>query len=94
MARLLLFLAFAVIVGRAFWRLADGVLQGLSAGAPSKRVPARVHMERDPVCGTFVVPSRAISVVEASGKVHFCSTRCRDTYQMRQASRTSQSRPA
>jgi YHS domain-containing protein len=37
-------------------------------------------MERDPVCGTFVVPERAVSLAEASGRMYFCSAACRDRY--------------
>jgi YHS domain-containing protein len=40
-------------------------------------------MERDPVCGTFVVRERAISIGAGDRRVYFCSVRCRDKYQAR-----------
>jgi YHS domain-containing protein len=42
-----------------------------------------VHMERDPVCGTFVVPHRAVSLIEGRRQIYFCSPRCRDAYRAR-----------
>ena len=37
-------------------------------------------MERDPVCGTFVVPERAVTLAAGSRVLYFCSGACRDTY--------------
>jgi YHS domain-containing protein len=37
-------------------------------------------MVRDPVCGTFVLPERAVTVADGSTRVFFCSTACRDKY--------------
>jgi len=81
--RLILFLVLAIIVGRAFWRLVDGIVAGVS-GRPldgSKTVAQqRVQMVRDPVCGTFLLPDRAL-VLSVRGKpVFFCSDACRDKY--------------
>jgi len=83
MLRLILFLVLAIIVGRAFWRLVDGIVAGVS-GRPldgSKTVAQqRVQMVRDPVCGTFLLPDRAL-VLSVRGKpVFFCSDACRDKY--------------
>jgi YHS domain-containing protein len=44
-----------------------------------------VHMARDPVCGTFVVPERAVSVADGHARVYFCSEKCRDAYRARTA---------
>jgi YHS domain-containing protein len=38
-------------------------------------------MVRDPVCGTFVLPSRSVSARDRSGVHHFCSDRCRQAYE-------------
>jgi uncharacterized protein len=90
--RLVLFVIFAVIVARAFWRLVDGILEGLG-GAPRGRGrgPSRgVQMVRDPVCGTFVVRDRALPLAGTSGTtIYFCSTECRDKYRARPASPSS-----
>ena len=37
-------------------------------------------MARDPVCGTFVVPERAVAMTVAGQQVFFCSDACRDRY--------------
>jgi hypothetical protein len=55
---LLLFLLFMLVV-RAGWRLLVGIVEGASrsrSGIPQRGTP----MVRDPVCGTFVVQSRAL----------------------------------
>jgi YHS domain-containing protein len=37
-------------------------------------------MQRDPVCGTFVVPRDALTLANGKDRVYFCSTACRDAY--------------
>jgi uncharacterized protein len=86
--RLLLFVILAVIVARTFWRIVDGVREGLTGGRTLAGTPQRgVEMVRDPVCGTFVVPDRAPSIDGAGGPVYFCSTACRDRYRAQQRAR-------
>jgi hypothetical protein len=84
MLRYLLLLVLIVIVARVFWRIVDGVVEGMRSAPPSGKAPAPgVPMERDPVCGTFVVRERAISIGAGDRRVYFCSVRCRDKYQAR-----------
>jgi YHS domain-containing protein len=40
-------------------------------------------MARDPVCGTFVVPERAVTLSVGRDHIHFCSVNCRDKYRAR-----------
>ena len=81
MFRLALFLILAVFVARAFWRLVDGVIEGISGQpAGASREIRGVQMARDPVCGTYVVPGRAVAVNDGRQQVFFCSTLCRDKY--------------
>ncbi len=83
MLRIVLVLILCVLLARAFWRVVDGVIEGLGGASASsgRQVPTRgVQMERDPVCGTYVVPERAIALVAGGRRVYFCSTRCRDKY--------------
>ena len=72
-------LLLVVLVVRAVWSFASG----LFTGAPkSPRVPPQTSMPlvRDPVCGTYVEPSRAVTA-KAGTRVHyFCSERCRQTF--------------
>ena len=80
--RLALFIILAFFVGRAFWRLLDGIVEGASRGARGSQVPSRgVQMVRDPVCGTFVVADRALTLSDGRNTVYFCSDTCRSKYQ-------------
>ena len=86
MTRLALVLILAVFVARAFWRLVDGIVAGASGGRTRGAVPQRgVQMVRDPVCGTFVVADRAVTLIDGRARVYFCSDACRDTYRARTA---------
>lgn len=72
-------LILIIIIVRAIWRLVAGVLDGMEPRVrtgPTKQMP----LVRDPVCGTFVVPSKALVVGAGSSAKYFCSTRCRDEY--------------
>jgi YHS domain-containing protein len=51
------------------------------SGAPQQGVA----MARDPVCGTFVVADRAVTLVDGRSRVYFCSNACRDKYRARTA---------
>jgi YHS domain-containing protein len=90
--RIVLFVILSVFVARAFWRMVDGVIEGLSGrppgspGGPGNNVQGRgVQMARDPVCGTYVVPDRAVTVTDGRRQIFFCSTACRDKYRARTA---------
>jgi YHS domain-containing protein len=84
---------FTLLAIRAIWKLLRGVMQGLSGPTSSPRQPrersgapmAGVHMEKDPVCGTYVVPDRAVSISAGNQKLFFCSEACRDKYRARTA---------
>ena len=85
MLRFILLIVLVILVARAFWQVLDGVFAG--AGGPrrgSGPLPG-VPMVRDPVCGTFVVPDRAVSIGEGQRRVHFCSAACRDAYRSQRA---------
>jgi len=57
---------------------------GRIRAAAARRPPEKGElMVRDPVCGTFVLPSRSVSMRDRSGTHHFCSDRCRQAYQQR-----------
>ncbi len=90
MLRLLLLVILIAIIARAFWRVMDGVLDGMRGERTpaGTRTPASqaVQMARDPVCGTFVVPNRAVTLDDGGSTIFFCSTTCRDRYQTRRRS--------
>jgi YHS domain-containing protein len=89
MLRIALLLILSVIVGRTFWRIIDGLVEGITGrprngvqqGVPQQGVP----MVRDPVCGTFVLPERAVSLTDGRTRLFFCSNTCRDKYRARSA---------
>lgn len=80
---LLIFVLFWVIA-RVFWKFIGGVISGATApGAPRGRsggMQSGVKMLPCPVCGTYVVPGKAIMVTGGSGPVYFCSDKCRAAY--------------
>ena len=92
--RLILFVVLGIIVARAFWRLVDGIVAGVS-GRPldgSQQVASPgVQMVRDPVCGTFLLPDRALVLSVGGNRVFFCSDVCRDQYQARPSTRSARS---
>ncbi len=53
----------------------------LRSSAPERGVP----MARDPVCGTFVLPDRAVKIADGRTHLFFCSEACRDKYRARSA---------
>ena len=86
MLRVALFLIFCFMLGRAVWQFLSGVVDGATRTGGQSGPPSRgVQMVRDPVCGTFVVPSRAVALGDGSRRVYFCSERCRDRYRERSA---------
>jgi YHS domain-containing protein len=80
---------FALVLIRSIWKLLQGVKIGMSvrtAAPPGAGVPPQgVQMAKDPVCGTYVVPERAVSVTVGRQTVYFCSNACRDKYGARTA---------
>jgi YHS domain-containing protein len=84
MIEVLLDVILFLVLSRAFWKLVGGVISGMSgkSGAPQS-ADRGIQMARDPVCGTFVVPERAVVLTEGRERVYFCSTVCRDQYQAR-----------
>jgi YHS domain-containing protein len=94
MLRLILFVLLAIFVARAFWRLLDGIVDGASGGASRSGAPERgVSMVRDPVCGTFVLPSSAVTLTDGRARLYFCSDACRDKYRARPSTGSGRPEP-
>jgi len=102
MVRFLLLSILLTLALRALNRLWSGVIRGMQS-EPRESGPSRgtstisktsVHMERDPVCGTFVVPERAVALTTRNGQLHFCSAECRDKYRENSASMPAHGRTA
>ena len=92
MLRAVLELVLMLVIARSFSRILGGVMEGLrgaargDSGVSQPRAPAGgVPMVRDPVCGTFILPERAVSLSDGRHRLYFCSTACRDSYRSRTA---------
>ena len=87
MVRFILLLALFTVFARLFWRFVEGIVRGATmpppGGARRTRGPSPVKMQPCPVCGTYVVPGKAISTVSNGAPVHFCSEKCRSEYAVR-----------
>ena len=71
-------LLVAVLLIRAVWGFIAGVIRG--ASAPRQQGPRGVSLVRDPVCGMFVEPSRALQAREGATVHYFCSEDCRQSF--------------
>lgn len=74
-------LVLAVI--RAVWRLARGVLEGAGFQKVDGKVAPGVKLVKDPNCGTFVSPERALAIRTGGQTVYFCSDQCRREWERR-----------
>jgi hypothetical protein len=88
MLRFALLLIFIIFVARIFWRIVDSFMEGMTGRTRQqtqvpRQPPQGVPMARDPVCGTFVLPERALTLVDGRTRVFFCSDVCRDKYRSR-----------
>ena len=87
MARLILLIVLFLLIARTFWRFFDAMVRGASGAAPQggarPRGQSAVKMSQCPVCGTYVVPGKAISIVSGGAPVYFDSEKCRAEYQSR-----------
>ena len=84
MTRIILLAILFIVVARLFWRLMDAVIDG-ARGGTYRGPTSAVKLVRDPVCGTFVVPDRAVTLHDGRAHVFFCSDACRDKYRARTA---------
>jgi hypothetical protein len=75
-------LLLAYFVVRALLKLFRGISEGLH-GPAAARPPKAVPLARDPICGTFVVPSTALTTGTGSQMRFFCSEDCRRAYIMK-----------
>ena len=83
MTRWIVTLVLIYFIVRAISRFARGILEGMSP--PQEKQPSAMPLVRDPVCGTFVVPSRAVTAGSGAGVRFFCSEKCRRAYEMKAA---------
>ena len=72
-------LLIVVLVIRALWGFVSGLFEG--ASTPRRRVPkANVPLVRDPVCGTYLQASRALTTRSGAKVYYFCSEECQRAF--------------
>ena len=80
--RVILWALLAYVLWRVVGRVVKSVFLGMGYQPPGGPVGS-VGLVRDPVCGTFVAPARAISSGSGSNTRYFCSEKCRQDYARR-----------
>jgi YHS domain-containing protein len=88
MLRFIILSILLTLLLRALSRFWSGIVEGLGS-EPRRRssVPQQgTQMVRDPVCGTYLLPARAITLSIGGRLVHFCSAACRDNYRTKSSS--------
>jgi len=79
MVRLLLFAVLGYVLWRLLWRAAKALFVGMGYQPPGAKGQS-VGLVRDPICGTFVLPSTALTSGSGSATRYFCSEKCRRDY--------------
>ena len=79
MVRLLLFAILAYVIFRLVWSALKALFAGMGYQPPGGTNQS-VGLVRDPVCGTFVMPSSALTSGTGAGTRYFCSEKCRQDY--------------
>jgi hypothetical protein len=80
--RLLIWLVLVSLVLRSVVRVLRGIAEGMQ-GPSAAKPPKAVALARDPVCGTYVVPSNAYSLGTGDQMRFFCSEDCRRAYALK-----------
>jgi YHS domain-containing protein len=81
----LLRLILLLIVLRLMFQFVRGLLVGMAGpraprGARAGGQSSAVPLVKDPVCGTYVVRSKALAAAAGSETAWFCSEQCRDAW--------------
>lgn len=78
---LFLVLARVLILLAVFWLIRELVRTLITAwSGRSASIPPPRKLERDPVCGTYIVAEAALKTSLDNEQQVFCSTECRDEY--------------
>ena len=72
-------LLFAVLIVRLIWKFVASVVSGVRE-SPPRRARAAGALVRDPVCGTYVEPARALSTRAGRTTHYFCSRTCQESF--------------
>jgi YHS domain-containing protein len=77
--RAILILILVTLLARLFWRVVDGVIEGVGGQSRRRMRPAE-RLVRDPVCGTYLRREPRLSLTAGDATHYFCSEACRDKY--------------
>jgi YHS domain-containing protein len=66
-----------LIIVRLLWRMIMGPIR---RPRHERRPPGSMPLVRDPVCGTYLLPERAIKTGSGDSTLYFCSEACRAKY--------------
>jgi YHS domain-containing protein len=80
MTKLIVWLVLLLILGRLVWRFMHAVFEGAGLLKEDRRDPVAVKLVRDPVCGVFVVPGKALTAGSGTSTHYFCSEKCRQQW--------------
>ena len=85
LVRTLLLLLLMLVLARALIRFFGGVVQGASgqagpAGRTPHTAPVAKKIIQDPVCGTYVLPGKALELARGRETLFFCSDACRQKF--------------
>jgi YHS domain-containing protein len=81
--RLFIWAVLIYVLWRVLWKVLKGVFEGMGYTPPGKTAGQSVGLVRDPVCGTFVMPSKALTSGTGANTRYFCSEKCRSDYAVR-----------
>ena len=81
MLRLIIWAVLLIVIGRIVWRFMYAIFDGAGMlKGPGQRERAAVKLVRDPICGVFVVPGKALTSGSGTATRYFCSEKCRDQW--------------
>jgi YHS domain-containing protein len=69
-----------LIILRLLWRMIMGPMRRPRGERGERGKKGSLPLVRDPVCGTYLLPDRAIKVGAGDQAVYFCSEACRARY--------------
>lgn len=83
LVRFVLFSLLITLLIRAALRLFGGIIEGATGRMGRPAVPPPTKMVKDPVCGTYVVPAKALTATRGDETAWFCSPECQHAWQRR-----------
>jgi YHS domain-containing protein len=83
LVRFVLLSLLITLLIRAAMRLFGGIIEGATGRTGRPAVPPPTKMVKDPVCGTYVVPTKALTATRGNETAWFCSPECQHAWQRR-----------